>query len=806
MEEKRCFGCMKIKSDDPVCAYCGYDETVQNEPHQLPVGTILQGQYLIGRAIGKGGFGITYLGWDQFLDIPVAIKEYFPNQAVMRDTTASFNVVSYGGEIGADFISNKERFMREAKMLAKFANVPEIVQIRNFFVANNTGYIVMEYVKGINLTEYVLAHGGKLSAEETFALMEPVMLALDQVHKAGLVHRDISPDNIMMLPDGKIKILDFGAGRFVSNVDAERPLSKSTEIFRKVGYTPIEQYQTQGSLGPWTDVYALCATIYFCLTGETPMEAVESFMRDEELGFRELGLTDRQVKTLLKGTQHRAADRIESMEELHRQLYGTEEKTEEKPAEIRRESPERVKKAEPKREKGGFRTEYIWYVIMALLVIVLAFSLIRSEMNGYEENVAAADTQTGDRGLQWTLEDGVLTISGEGDMPDYNGIWMEEHQEEYQENRDYAPWADRMDEIERVVLGEGITSIGNNAFADAYNLKDVEWSPNLQRIGWMAFNYTALEKVVLPYTVEVIDHFAFSNCSGLKEVELPYRLGELKAGTFRDCEALESVVIRPYTLVETNQDEFGRAYTPFSCVEDNVFVENKNLTISTYQECPANAFAKSYDIHCEYVTEGQCGEDVFWNFDGETKTLTLSGTGQTWCFDIPEDELDTWREEFPYGWIYGEMPDWHYSYREDIENIVVGEGITHLNSSLFMNLDHMKHADLGNVEMIDYLFQNCESMEEIVLPETLTHVGAASFEGCFNLKKVEIPAKDASIFWDAFKDADRLEEVYFGENAAPADDDTDLKICKDATLYVYENSGMHKYAQKMGHKYVIVES
>jgi len=799
---------MKIKSDDPVCAYCGYDETVQNEPHQLPVGTVLQGQYLIGRAIGMGGFGITYLGWDQFLDIPVAIKEYFPKQAVMRDTTASLDVISYSGEAGTDFISNKERFMREAKMLAKFADVPEIVQIRNFFMANNTGYIVMEYVNGINLKEYVLAHGGKLSAEETFAIMEPVMLALDQVHKAGLVHRDISPDNIMMLPDGKIKILDFGAGRFVSNADAESPLSKSTLTFHKSGYTPIEQYQTQGSLGPWTDVYALCATIYFCLTGEVPMEAVESFMKDEELNFRGMvpELPERQLKVLLQGTQHRAADRIGSMEELHRRLYGKEEKTEEEQDKSQKtgEKPEKIAVKPVKKEEK--KTDSQRGMLIAVIVVLIAIIAVGAvKIGGFGSGNSISAEQHAEN-LDWTLENGVLTITGEGNMPDYNGLWMEEHQEEYQENRDYAPWADRMDEIERVVLGEGITSIGNNAFADAYNLKDVEWSPNLQRIGWMAFNYTALEKVVLPYTVEVIDHFAFSNCSGLKEVELPYRLGELKAGTFRDCEALESVVIRPYTLVETNQDELGRAYTPFSCEEDGVFVENKNLTISTYQECPANDFAKTYGIDCEYVADGQCGEDVFWNFDGETKTLTLSGTGQTWCFDVPEAELETWREEFPYGWIYGEMPDWHYSYREDIENIVVGEGITHLNSSLFMNLDHLKHADLGNVEMIDYLFQNCESLEEIVLPETLTHVGAAAFEECSSLKKVDILAKDASIFWNAFKGAGDLEEVHFGEYAAPADDNTDLQISKDATLYVYENSGMHKYAQKMGHKVVIVES
>ena len=162
MEGKRCYGCMKLKKNSPVCEHCGYDERETNAPHQIPAGTVLKEQYLVGKALGQGGFGITYLGWDLYLDIPVAIKEYYPAGVVMRDTTVTMDVVSCSGDEGARFRNNKERFLREAKMLARFSQVPEIVQVKNFFLANNTAYIVMEYVEGTNLKQYVADHGGKL--------------------------------------------------------------------------------------------------------------------------------------------------------------------------------------------------------------------------------------------------------------------------------------------------------------------------------------------------------------------------------------------------------------------------------------------------------------------------------------------------------------------------------------------------------------------------------------------------------------------------------------------------------------------
>ena len=239
MEQRRCLGCMRIKGPGEVCEHCGYREGTPNAPHQLAAGAVLKEQYRIGRVLGQGGFGITYLGWDLYLDIPVAIKEYYPSGMVMRDTTVTMAVADVTGGEDGRFHHSRDRFMREAKMLARFSQLDEVVQVKNFFLANNTAYIVMEYVEGITLKQYVKQKGGKLAPREAFDILQPVIRALARVHKTGIIHRDISPDNIMMLPEGGAKLLDFGAVRSVgaaSLADISAKLSKcnSSSIFISV--------------------------------------------------------------------------------------------------------------------------------------------------------------------------------------------------------------------------------------------------------------------------------------------------------------------------------------------------------------------------------------------------------------------------------------------------------------------------------------------------------------------------------------------------------------------------------------------
>lgn len=321
MALRRCSGCMSVITEE-VCPHCGCSVRQNNDSNQLPVGTVLRNQYQVGRVLGQGGFGITYIGWDTYLDMAVAIKEFYPSAWVNRDVTQSYSVRVNTQDQITHFENSRERFLREAKTLAKLREIPEIVGIQSFFTENNTAYIIMEYVQGIDLRHHVQRSGGKLSPGELFPVLEPVMRALEAVHQEGLVHRDISPDNIMLQPNGKIKLLDFGAARDVGDADADIDLSHSTEAILKHGFAPMEQYRSRGNLGPWTDEYGICATIYYCLTGKVPPDAPARAMDDAQPDWDSItGLTRQQRLALEKGMDMRAKDRFGSMEKLRQALY-----------------------------------------------------------------------------------------------------------------------------------------------------------------------------------------------------------------------------------------------------------------------------------------------------------------------------------------------------------------------------------------------------------------------------------------------------------------------------------------------------
>ena len=324
MEQRRCFGCMGL-TDQPVCPRCGWGAGQDNEPHQLPVGAVLAEKYLVGRVLGQGGFGITYVGWDLNLDIRVCIKEFYPSSTVNRDHrfTSCVNCNTTGMETG--YAASRERFLREAKSLAKFRGEHQIVSTFDFFQANNTAYIVMEYVEGIDLARYVARRGGRIGMDETLRILKPAMEALSLVHASGLIHRDISPDNIMLHPRDGAKLLDFGAVRQLENPDTEKELTRSTEAILKNGFAPMEQYQSRGSLGPWTDVYALSATIYYCVTGRIPTEALTRVMEETPLDWSGAeGITPEQIRVLEHGMAVRAKNRIQSVKELMEGLYAPE--------------------------------------------------------------------------------------------------------------------------------------------------------------------------------------------------------------------------------------------------------------------------------------------------------------------------------------------------------------------------------------------------------------------------------------------------------------------------------------------------
>lgn len=314
---------MRKRFTNPICRYCKDDARKPNPPYQLAAGSILKGRYFIGRAIGQGGFGITYIGWDLNDSSRIAVKECFLQGVVIRDANVSSEVKTIDSETHNRFASQKERFLKEYKVLSGLSDIPGLVQIKDFFAENNTAYIVMEHIDGITLRKYVEKHDGKLSGKETFEILGPVMQSLAKVHGAKLVHRDISPDNLMVLENGGVKLLDFGTVREVNDCASDKPLTMATEAVIKRGYAPLEQYQSKGSLGPWTDVYAICATAFYCLTGKEPPEAIERLMQDKPVLLRANGadVSEREEGVLLQGLELRTHDRIQDMEKLYDALF-----------------------------------------------------------------------------------------------------------------------------------------------------------------------------------------------------------------------------------------------------------------------------------------------------------------------------------------------------------------------------------------------------------------------------------------------------------------------------------------------------
>lgn len=320
-----CIGCMRPLDSDGGCSFCGLkQEEYSPIPRCLTPGTVLAGQYVTGKVLGEGSFGITYMGWDKSLDIPVAIKEYFPSDMVSRDVICGSdnNVYLYESEKKGDYDNYLKKFLNEAKCLSRFNEVEGIVSVRDFFYENNTAYLVMQYIDGISVKEHIYKNG-KMPAKEVVEAMKPVLHALEQVHSTGIIHRDISPDNLMIRKDGSLVLIDFGAAR-MRNIDN----TKTMTVMFKRGFSPEEQYRYKGRWGAYTDVYSICATMYFMMTETAPMDSVIRALGDDMpslVSMKGLDISVRQRKAIMKGLAVTAKNRWQSIGELCEAMYGEDD-------------------------------------------------------------------------------------------------------------------------------------------------------------------------------------------------------------------------------------------------------------------------------------------------------------------------------------------------------------------------------------------------------------------------------------------------------------------------------------------------
>lgn len=373
--ESLCMGCMANKGKAAVCPQCGWSDGGPGNTQQLPPHTVLAGKYVIGRALGQGGFGITYLACDLEKKQRLAIKEYFPVQFSTR-AQDRLTVSPISAKNRPDLEYGLRKFAEEAAALSRFKEHPGIVHIVDFLNANGTAYIVMEYVEGRDLKQYLDDHGGKIPFEAALKILLPTMSALEDVHRARILHRDISPDNIYIEATGGVKILDFGATRYAIGEQ-----SRTLSVVLKPGYAPEEQYHGKGIQGEWTDIYALGATFYRALTGRVPPEALDRLVEDDLVppSDRGIAIPAPAEAALLKALAVKAANRFQTVAEFREAVLAKRivqrPTPDSKPLPQPVRSPERI----PQRVAPAVRLPKVFLLVAAAILFLVMLVGVSSE-------------------------------------------------------------------------------------------------------------------------------------------------------------------------------------------------------------------------------------------------------------------------------------------------------------------------------------------------------------------------------------------------------------------------------------------
>ena len=595
-----CYSCFAEKSTAGACPRCGYDPASDEGkyPIALRAGSILNGRYIVGRVLGQGGFGITYLAQDYQTKGLVAIKEYLPTEFAGR-TTGTYAVQVYSGDRRENFEYGKEQFLAEAKTLAEFIGNDHIVRIYSYFEEYGTAYLAMEYIDGESLDKYMSHHGGRLSVEKANELLVPVMEALDWVHSKGIVHRDIAPDNIIVTKDGRAKLIDFGAARYSTGEK-----SKSLDVILKHGFAPKEQYVRRGRQGPFTDVYAMAATYYYAITGKIPPDAIERMDEDELIPPTTLGvkMSKTAEDALLKGLEVSASERYQRMGELAEglgvkpvrqapeqpsarsfdfsrpeatpaaeqpqpdpipgsipepqpQTDSTPEPAPESQPVYEEAAPEPASEvdsspgpengqgpvSEPQAEAPKRSRLPVEAFIAAAVVILAIFAVLL--LGSASGNSGSSRTASGPQESSWSYSSSTNTLYIKNDMA----------MMDYTRAGD-SPWAGLA--ITKVVIEDGVTKIGKFAFTNLQQLTSVQIPDSVKTIGNSAFaRCSSLRQIDIPGSVTEIGDWAFACCSKLREVNLSEGLKTIGYRAFSNCGYLRLVQI-PHGVTDIGEHAF----------------------------------------------------------------------------------------------------------------------------------------------------------------------------------------------------------------------------------------------------------
>lgn len=722
-----CSRCLSLVLRGQTCGNCGFsDAEYQPKAHQLPPEALLKQRYLVASVLGEGGFGITYAGWDLTLDQPVAIKEYFPAGLTGRDASLSFSALPAEGPAKNWYYAGRERFLREARILAMLSGVRGIVPVRDFFEENDTAYIVMDFIHGESLRALANRSNGTIAPAVLLPMLRPVFDALILVHKSGILHRDISPDNILVDRSGVAWLIDFGAAEELRPVDD----ALSHAVILRKGYTPLEQYDSHGEQGPWSDVYALSATIYDLLCGQTPPEAILRVEKDPLTAPRVRGahISRTEQRALLHALSPQVSSRPLSMDQFRSELY-------------RLPMPEELQK----RRRVLRRT-----------LAMTGFTLSALALLALNATIGLPSTS----GCGFSLSHGVVqlkTYSGNAQAripARYLGLPVEVLAQETFRDHTF---------LSSVSLPETLREIQEMAFLGCSTLQEVTLPQGLSRIGAYAFaECNALTRVYLPASVTEIADSAFSGCS--KDLVL---FGE--TGSFAERFAAEhNLLFCDTSLFEYSISGDHAIITRFLGTGPRAVVPSVIGGFPVY-EIGNHAFSSS-SVAVVVVASGieRIGEGAFES-----------------CFTLREVELPDSVKSIGEGAFNdcGYLTDIHlneglteiganaFAYNRSLTGIDLPQSLQSIGSYAFEGCTGLVQISLpaGVTSLSEGVFYYCDHLSAVTLSEGLTQVGDRAFEGCVSLTHVKLPSSAQSIGFRAFAGCAGLETLYLPASVTKID-------------------------------------
>ena len=804
----RCMGCMSEYEEGlTVCPHCGYAQgTPAREAYQLPPETILNGRYLVGRVLGFGGFGTTYIAWDLVLEKKVAVKEYMPSDFATR-APGETQLSVYDGELGEQFEAGLKSFIDESRRLAKFNHEDGIVHIFDSFLENGTAYIVMEYLEGKTLKELLKERGGKIPYDEAVKYILPVLKSLDAVHQTGIIHRDIAPDNIFLTNDGKVKLIDFGASRYATTLH-----SKSLSVILKQGYAPEEQYRSHGEQGPWSDVYAVCATLYRAITGIVPEDALERCANDKLVSPSKMGinLPVGIENAILNGLNTKAENRIPSAKELEQALSGEIE-------------VQRIKEEKKKEDVGKWSKKQIIIAccsgVAVIAVVILAILGVFSLNKSLDTTLYATVPDYIGMTLEEAQADWVSYCESEGitniSLSVLDGVTADTITG-YEVNSIYAvapevgSWFKKAEEEQKylyvtVVLKSVQQMIEENQGKDSWVMQDLEnySQADAQRIleSMVGVNFTfemiASEKsagtvvrtepdtgtqinkgdMIIVYVSDgsqknIIDTIEKDKPIGNQDFDEKENIennGDQHPNYGND--STQPSAASKYTLTIEHDEGIlsvsgGGSYVGGATVTVRATTKNGfdfSGWTSNYPNLVSNSGEMNYTFKMparditlkansktkgDIIANGECGPGVYWTLDKFGK-LNITGNGSMYNRPDGITSESLWGE-----------------YEDQIYKVTISNDIYRIGDYAFYGCSNLTTISIP--ESVIYIgmsaFQYCSALTSISIPKEVTEIRSFAFSWCTSLQTVKLSNGVKIIQSNAFENCDSLREIYIPDS------------------------------------------